>query len=1051
MSAFFIDRPVMAWVLAILLFLSGAFALTDLAVERYPNVSPPRIGIEAFYPGASPQVAERTVTSVIERELSGIPGLLSFNSSSTEGHVEIDVLLIPGTSTKLAAVEVQNRIKRVEERLPESVRRQGIQVEQSSQSPLLYVTLSADNPDVNDIQLGELATSLVRPALLRVTGVGSVNLWSPEYAMRIWPDVHKLTALGITTNELVTAVSQRNERIPLGSFGAAPSSPNTALTAPLSVEENLDTPEAFADIPLRVNSNGSALRVADVARVELGASNYSYPAVLEGKPTAAMSVRLAPGANALAATDEVKATLATLSAQLPAGMHLQTSFDNSAFVKLSMQKVGYTLVEAMVLVFLVMWVFLRSLRATLIPTLVVPIALSGTCAVMWALGFSINVLTMFGMVLAIGILVDDAIVVVENVERIMQQEQLPPREATLKAMSQISGAIVAITVVLTAVFLPMAFLNGAVGAIYRQFTVALAVPMALSAWLALTLTPALCVSLLKPHKKPVAQDKAAVLSQRFYAAYGRALKRILSRPLRYMGLYGALLAGVVLLFMQLPGGFLPNEDEGRFSAVILLPTGSTQGATRAVVEEVQDYMRHDANIASIFAVQGFSYFGDGENAAMVWPTMIPWSQRTEPDQQMAAILARFNARFKHGASSQPDALIKGLRPPPINSLGTSAGVEMQLQDRAGLGHAVLMAAKDHLLKLAGTDPALASVEFSGQDDAPQLRVSIDRLKAQSMGVDVAQINQTLETLYGSQYLGDFILDNQVRRILVQARSDDRQLPDSLLEARVRNQRGDMVPLSSFVSLKWTRGALSVDHYNGFPSLAISGTPAPGYSTTQAMERLAQLAAQLPTGIGYEWAGQSWQEHASGQQVPILFGLSILIVFLCLAALYESWSVPLTVVLAIPLGVLGTLLASTARGLPNDLYFKVGVITIIGLCAKNAILIVEVAQTLMSEGRSTRQAILDAARMRLRPIVMTSLAFMFGVLPLVLASGPGSASQRAIGTAVFGGTLSATLLTLYFVPLLHSLIAPWRNTSISNVSPPDDALLSTGPATSGTER
>ncbi|WP_148193926.1 multidrug efflux RND transporter permease subunit [Pseudomonas syringae] len=1025
MSAFFIDRPVLAWVVAILILLSGGFAATKLAVERYPNVSPPRVGIEASYPGASPDVVERTVTSVIERELNGIPDLLSFNSSSTEGGLEINVLLNPGTDTKLTAIEVQNRIKRVEERLPESVRRQGIKVEQSSESSLLFVTLNADNPNVDHIQLGDLAASLVRPALLRVNGVGQVDLWSPEYAMRIWPAVHKLSALGITTNELVSAVSLQNRRVPLGSIGTAPAPGNTVLTAPLALQEDLNTPQAFGEIQLRVNSDGSALRVSDVARVELGASNYDYPAFINGRHAAAMSIKLAPGANALATTDSIKTSLTALSAQFPPGVHFQTSFDSSAFVKLSIQKVGYTLLEAMALVFLVMWLFLRSLRATLIPILLVPVALAGTCGVMWVLGFSINVLTLFGMVLAIGILVDDAIVVVENVERIMREERLSPREATLKAMGQISGAIVAITLVLTTVFLPMAFVDGAMGAIYRQFSVAMAVPMALSAWLALTLTPALCTTLLKPISDHPVYDNSYRFHQSLSDAYLRALKVFMERPVRFMSLYGALAVLQVILFFNLPGGFLPNEDEGRFATVVLLPSGSTQGATREVINEVQDYLRQDANVASLFAVQGFSYFGDGQNAAMVWPSMIPWSQRNRPDQQIEAILTRFNAHFENGTVTQPKALIKGLRPPPINGLGKSAGVELQLQDRAGLGHDALIAAKDRLLLMAEKDPALANFEFSGQGDVPQLRVSIDRLKAQSMGVALDEINHTMETLYGSQYLGDFIINNQVRRILVQAESYDRQLPDSLLQAQVRNRYGEMVPLSAFVSMKWTRGALSLDHYNGFSSLAISGTPARGYSTTQAMESLAQLVTQLPVGIGYEWDGQSYQEQTSSKQAPLLFGLSILIVFLCLAALYESWSTPLTVVFAIPMGVLGTLLASTMRGLPDDLYFKVSVITIIGLSAKNSILIVEAVETLIRDGVSTHRALLDAARMRLRPIIMTSLAFMFGVLPLVFANGPGSVSQRAIGTGVFGGMLSATVLMLFFVPLLHSLIIRMR--------------------------
>jgi hydrophobe/amphiphile efflux-1 (HAE1) family protein len=1025
MSAFFIDRPVFAWVLALLILLSGGFAASRLAVERYPNVAPPRIGIEASYPGASPQVIERTVTSVIERELNGIPGLLSFSSSSIEGQVEINVLLQPGTSTKLAAVDVQNRLKRVEERLPESVRRQGITVEQSSQSSLLYVVLTAENPDVADAQLGDLASSQVRPVLLRAAGVGEVNLWSPEYAMRIWPDVHKLSALGITTTELVNAVSQQNQRIPLGSIGALPAPANTVLTAPLAVREDLDTPQAFGDIDLRVNNDGSALRLADVAKVELGASNYDYPGFFDGRSCAVMSVKLAPGANALATAEQVKANLATLAQQLPPGMRLHTTYDGSAFVKLSLQKVGYTLVEALVLVFLVMWLFLGSLRATLIPALVVPIALAGACTAMWLLGFSLNVLTLFGMVLAIGILVDDAIVVVENVERIMREEQLAPREATLKAMGQISGAIVAITVVLTAVFLPMALLDGAVGAIYRQFSVALAVPMALSAYLALSLTPALCATLLKPVRQHSSPGPLARLGQRLGARYAQTLHSLLARPRRFALLYLFLGLLLAVLCVQLPGGFLPNEDEGRFPIVVQLPTGSPQAATREVLDEVQAYLRQEPSVKRIFAMQGFSYFGDGQNTAMAWPELLDWSQRRDADQQVEAIITRLNAHFEHGTARQPAALIKALRPPPINGLGESEGIELQLQDRRAAGYAALMAAKDQLLLLARQEPALANLEFSGQGEAPQLQVSIDRLKAQSMGVTLEEINQTLETLYGSQYLGDFIHDNQVRRIIVQARGADRQQPDSLLQARVRNRSGDRVPLAGFVSIRWTQGVLSVDHHNGFPSLTLSGSAAPGYSSTQAMDSLTRLVAQLPAGFAAEWSGQSYQEQASGRQVPLLFGLSILIVFLCLAALYESWSTPLSVILAIPLGVLGAFLASTLLGLPNDLYFKVAIVTVIGLSAKNAILIVEVAQTLIHQGVATRQALVDAARMRLRPIVMTSLAFMMGVLPLLLASGAGSASQRAIGVAVFGGMLSATLLTLLFVPLLHGAVVRLR--------------------------
>ena len=1030
MSSFFIDRPVMAWVIAIFIVLSGGYAASKLAVEQYPNVAPPRVTISATYPGASPEVAERTVTSVIERELNGIPGLLYFNSTSSEGLVELSLYFETGTNTKLAAVEVQNRIRRVEERLPESVRRQGIDVEQSGENQLLFVTLTADNPNVDDIQLGDFATSIVRPALLRVAGVGQVEVYSPEYAMRIWPDVHRLTATGITTTELISAISLQNQRITLGAIGASPSPASTAITAPLTVQEDLDTPHAFGAIALRVNNDGSALRVSDVARVELGGNNYDYPAFVDGRYAGAISIKLASGANALSTTEAIIKTMDALAVQFPPGMHYQTAFDTSVFVKLSIVKVGYTLIEAMVLVFLVMWVFLGSWRATLIPGLVVPIALAGTCGVMWMLGFSLNVLTMFGMVLAIGILVDDAIVVVENVERIMREEGLPAREATLKAMGQISGAIIAITLVLTAVFIPMALFQGAVGQIYRQFSVALAVPMVLSAFLALTFTPALCATLLKPVGHKSGDGRLARLSPALARFYAHSLTGFLRRPVRFLLLYLALFAVMALLMVRLPGAFLPSEDKGGFATVILLPTGSTQADTREVLDEVQAYMKTDPNIASLFAMQGFSYFGDGQNAGMIWPSLIDWGLRKQPDQQLDAILARVNEHFEHGTARHPKAQIKAINTPPLPSMGRIEGIDLRLQDRSGLGHDALIDAKNQLLALAAKDPVLINMSFSGQDDAPQLRVSIDRLKAQSMGVSLSEINDTMATLYGSDYLGDFIYNNQVRRIIVQAEGKDRQQPESLLQARVRNKAGNMVPLSAFVTLRWTVDALEIEHFNGFAALQISGAPAKGYSTRQAMDALTRLVDELPGGFGLEWSGQSYQERVSGNQMPVLFGLSILAIFFCLAALYESWSIPLAVILAIPLGAIGALLATTLRGMPDDLYFKVGLITVIGLSAKNAILIIEVAETLHRQGASVLHAALEAARMRLRPIVMTSLAFIFGVLPLMLATGPGSASQRAIGTSVFGGMLSATVLTLFFVPLLYGLVMRLRRHNVA---------------------
>ena len=1023
MSAFFIDRPVFAWVVAILILLGGGVATRYLAVEQYPNVAPPRVGINASYPGASPEVAERTVTAVIERELAGIPGLLYFTSSSAEGQVEIGLAFDTGTDTRLATVEVQNRIKRVEERLPESLRRQGISVEQSDESELMFITLDADNPTVDDVQLGDFATTQVRPALLRIPGVGEAEVYSPEYAMRIWPDVEKLTAMGITTGELADAIAVQNQRITLGAIGTLPAPAGTALTAPLMVGEDLDTPQAFGAIALRVNPDGSALRVADVARVELGGNNYDYPSFVDGRYSAAISVKLAPGANALQTAEAIKARMAELAAQFPAGIHYRTAFDTSDFVRLSIVKVGYTLLEAMALVFLVMLAFLRSWRATLIPSLVVPIALAGTCGAMLVLGFSINVLTLFGMVLAIGILVDDAIVVVENVERLMAEKGLSPKEASIEAMEEVTGPVIAIVLVLCAVFIPVGFLGGLSGELYKQFAITISVSVILSGIVALTLTPALCAVMLKPgHGQPLLPFRLFNHGfDRLTRGYTTGVRFFLRRG--FAGLLSlAVVCGLtVMLFRTVPGGLVPEEDQGNLLVIWSMPPATSLKGTAVSGVEVERILRADPSVRSVLSFSGFNLLSNAAStsAGAAFVELKDWSERPGAEQD-ARVLAGGLAGALSGVRN---AFALAFNPPAIDGLGTVGGFEMKVLDRAGTGRAAMTEAVNALVAAAAGRPELAGVSTTLQSNVPRYRLDIDRDAAKARGVALNALFEAVQSTFSSLYVNDFSLLGRNYRVNLQSEGEYRQEPGDLSRVFVRASNGEMVPASAMLTLTRVVGSDLAERFNGYPAATINGAAAPGYSSGQALQAMQELAATaLPQGFGIAWSGAAYQELAGGNAAALALGFGVIMVFLILAAQYGRWTLPIAVLLAVPFGLFGALLAVWLRGLNNDIYFQVGLITLVGLAAKNAILIVEFAVLERRAGKSASDAALEAARLRFRPIIMTSLAFILGCVPLAISTGAGSGSRVSIGTAVVGGMIAATFLAVFLIPLFYKWFA-----------------------------
>jgi multidrug efflux pump len=1024
MPRFFIDRPVFAWVIALVIVLAGLLSIRQLPIAQYPSIAPPSVNVTASYPGASAKTLEDTVTAVIEQEMNGVENLLYMASTSeSSGTASITLTFNAGTNVDLATVEVQNRLKRVESRLPDDVRRQGIRVDKASNNYLLFYALVSKDGSLDYTALNNYNATSVIDQIRRVPGVGDVTQFGPEYAMRVWLDPVKLTGVNLTPGDALKAIRDQNAQVASGELGAQPAVPGQQINATIVTSSRLTTPEEFGNILMKVNPDGATVRLKDVARIELARSDYSVTARVNGKDVSAAGIKLSTTGNALATATAVRARLDELSRYFPAGVGYEIPYDASKFVKLSIEEVVKTLVIAIVLVFLVMYLFLQNFRATLIPTMVVPIALFGTFAAMLFFGFSINVLTLFGMVLAIGILVDDAIVVIENVERIMSEEGLSPRDATRKAMGQITNAIVGITLVLVAVFIPMAFFGGSVGNIYRQFSIALVASMLLSAFLALSLTPALCATMLKPVDAGHHLERHGFFGwfnrwfRRTSERYQGVVARVIGASGRALLIYGMVIGLVVYLFVSLPTSFLPDEDQGFLLTIVQLPTGATAERTREVLKQMDDHFLKEPAVDRIVTVAGFSPFGRGQNGGIAFIALKDWSERKTPDLQPKAVIGRAFGAF----ARIKDAIIFPLNPPAIRELGTSSGFDMRLQDRGGVGHEKLVEARNMLLGMASKSPVLAGVRPEGMEDTPQIQVDVDRNKARALGVSIADIHETLSIAFGSAYANDFVRGSRVQRVLVQADASARMLPEHILQLRVRNGQGNMVPFSSFASSQWIMGSPRLERYNGFPSIKIAGAAAPGRSTGEAMTEMAKLVEKLPAGVGFEWSGLSFEERLSGSQAPMLFTLSILVVFLCLAALYESWSIPLAVILVVPLGVFGSILAANLRGLPNDVFFKVGLIAIIGLSAKNAILIIEFAKDLQAQGKSVRDAVLEAVHLRFRPILMTSLAFILGVLPLAFATGAGAGSQRAIGTGVMGGMLSATVLAVFLVPVFFVVV------------------------------
>ena len=1024
MSRFFIERPVFAWVIALFILVFGAVSITKLPVAQYPTVAPPSLVVSAFYPGASAQTLDESVLAVLEQELNGAPNLAYIESvSQANGSGAITVTFEPGTNIDLAQVEIQNRLSRAAPRLPAAVVQQGVRVDKARNNFLLFVTLSSKNGALDPVALGDYAARAIIPELQRLPGIGQAQLFGTERAMRIWLDPAKLQSFRISATEVNLAIRAQNALVPAGSIGELPNLSATTMSATVVVKGQLESVEQFKSIVLRANADGSTVRLKDVARVELGGQGYGSYSRLNGKPSTGIGIQLSPSGNALASAQAVKDRMVELQRYFPEGVVYAIPYDSSKFVKISIEQVVETLLEAILLVFLVMYLFLQNWRYTLIPTIVVPVALLGTFAIMLWLGFSINVLTLFGMVLAIGILVDDAIVVVENVERIMNEEGRSPLDATKKAMGQISGAIIGITVVLVSVFVPMAFFAGSVGNIYRQFSLAMVASMLLSAFMALSLTPALCATLLKPVKAGEAHAKTGFFGwfNRGFSATAKGYEgwvgKLLTRSGRMLVVYAAVIGVVGLLYLRLPTSFLPNEDQGYLIVNVQLPPGATANRTEAAVKQVEDFMLKQPEVQNTVGVIGFSFSGQGQNAALVFVPLKPWSERKGKDHTAQALAGRAFGAFM----AVRDAFIYPLAPPPIPELGTATGFALRLQDRGGLGHAALLDARNQLMGMASQSKLITGMRPDGLEDAPQLQLDIDRDKANALGVSFDNLAAVLGTQLGSAYVNDFPNSGRLQRVIVQAEAGARMQPEDLLRLNVVNSKGQNVPLSSIATTRWITGQMQAVRYNGYPAMRLAGDAAPGASTGAAMAELEKMVAQLPPGIGFEWTGLSREEKISGAQATVLLVFSLLAVFLCLAALYESWSIPFAVLLVVPLGLLGALLGATLRGMPNDVFFKVGLITIIGLSAKNAILIIEFAKDLQAEGRSLTQAILEACHLRFRPIIMTSMAFILGVLPLVFASGAGSASQRAIGTGVMSGMISATVLAVLFVPVFFLVV------------------------------
>ncbi|EKG5279250.1 efflux RND transporter permease subunit [Salmonella enterica] len=1028
MANFFIRRPIFAWVLAIILMMAGALAIMQLPVAQYPTIAPPAVSISATYPGADAQTVQDTVTQVIEQNMNGIDNLMYMSSTSdSAGSVTITLTFQSGTDPDIAQVQVQNKLQLATPLLPQEVQQQGISVEKSSSSFLMVAGFVSDNPNTTQDDISDYVASNIKDSISRLNGVGDVQLFGAQYAMRIWLDANLLNKYQLTPVDVINQLKVQNDQIAAGQLGGTPALPGQQLNASIIAQTRLKDPEEFGKVTLRVNTDGSVVHLKDVARIELGGENYNVVARINGKPASGLGIKLATGANALDTATAIKAKLAELQPFFPQGMKVVYPYDTTPFVKISIHEVVKTLFEAIILVFLVMYLFLQNIRATLIPTIAVPVVLLGTFAVLAAFGYSINTLTMFGMVLAIGLLVDDAIVVVENVERVMMEDNLPPREATEKSMSQIQGALVGIAMVLSAVFIPMAFFGGSTGAIYRQFSITIVSAMALSVLVALILTPALCATLLKPVSAEHHEKKSGFFgwfNTRFDHSvnhYTNSVSGIVRNTGRYLIIYLLIVVGMAVLFLRLPTSFLPEEDQGVFLTMIQLPSGATQERTQKVLDQVTHYYLNNekANVESVFTVNGFSFSGQGQHSGMAFVSLKPWEERNGEENSVEAVIARATRAF----SQIRDGLVFPFNMPAIVELGTATGFDFELIDQGGLGHDALTKARNQLLGMVAKHPdLLVRVRPNGLEDTPQFKLDVDQEKAQALGVSLSDINETISAALGGYYVNDFIDRGRVKKVYVQADAQFRMLPGDINNLYVRSANGEMVPFSTFSSARWIYGSPRLERYNGMPSMELLGEAAPGRSTGEAMSLMENLASQLPNGIGYDWTGMSYQERLSGNQAPALYAISLIVVFLCLAALYESWSIPFSVMLVVPLGVVGALLAASLRGLNNDVYFQVGLLTTIGLSAKNAILIVEFAKDLMEkEGRGLIEATLEASRMRLRPILMTSLAFILGVMPLVISRGAGSGAQNAVGTGVMGGMLTATLLAIFFVPVFFVVV------------------------------
>ncbi|MRW89251.1 efflux RND transporter permease subunit [Duganella sp. FT80W] len=1026
MSRFFIDRPIFAWVVAIVIMLAGVASILGLPISQYPSIAPPSISITGTYPGASAKTVEDAVTQIIEQKMKGIDGLRYMSSTSdSTGGINVTLTFKNGTNPDIAQVQVQNKLSLATPLLPTAVQQQGLTVAKATKNFLMVLGFVSEDGSMKQADIGDYVTASVIDPISRVEGVGDVTNFGSQYAMRIWLDAAKLQSYQLTPADVSSAISAQNTEVSAGELGGLPAVAGQQLNATVTAQSRLQTAEQFGAILLKTSSTGATVHLRDVARMELGSETYTILARYNGKAASGLAIKLATGANALDTANAVKAKIAAMEKQFPKGLKAVVAFDTTPFVKLSIEEVVKTLLEAIVLVFLVMYLFLQNFRATLIPTMAVPVVLLGTFAILSALGYSINTLTMFAVVLAIGLLVDDAIVVVENVERVMTEEGLSPLEATRKSMTQISGALVGIALVLSAVFVPMAFFSGSTGVIYRQFSVTIVSAMVLSVLVAMIFTPALCATILKPVEKG-----HHMTNKGFFGWFNRTFDRgtnkyqgivasILNRGGRALVIYAGLLVVLAFVFMRLPTSFLPEEDQGMMFSQVQLPTGSTQQRTLKVIEKVENQflVNEKNNVASVFAVAGFSFSGNGQNSGMAFVRMKDWSERTGKENRVSAIAGRAMGAF----SQIKEAMVFAFAPPAVMELGNATGFDLQLQDIGGVGHDALMAARNQMLGMASKSPVLVGVRPNGMEDTPQYKITVDQQKAIALGLTVADVNSVLSTAWGSAYVNDFIDRGRVKKVYLQGSADARMVPEDLNKWFVRNSSGTMVPFSAFSTGKWIYASPRLERYNGLPSTEILGQPAPGQSSGTAMMEIEKLAAQLPPGIGYEWTGLSTEERDSGSQTTQLYAISILIVFLCLAALYESWSVPFSVLLVVPLGIIGAVLATYVFKLSNDVYFQVGLLTVIGLAAKNAILIVEFAKELQEAGEDLKKATLHAVKLRLRPILMTSIAFGLGVFPLAISSGAGSGSQNAIGIGVLGGMLTATFLGIFFVPLFFVLV------------------------------